>query len=117
MNFKAVAGLGSFRIVHLSDQIHSTHLRLSQKWDKDIKIRVSPHVKCNYFILQIQIEDLDDNVPVFPLSSTITLNLTEGDDFNMSYSLPIAVDADTERNVDTAYHLIKPDNLPSFMRK
>ena len=45
------------------------------------------------------------------------IDLTEGDDFNMTYSLPVAVDADTERNVDTAYHLIKPDNLPSSMRK
>ena len=35
----------------------------------------------------------------------------------MTYSLPVAVDADTERNVETAYHLIEPINLPSSMRK
>ncbi|XP_067949766.1 protocadherin alpha-5-like [Watersipora subatra] len=61
--------------------------------------------------LTVIIEDIDDNLPMFTIT-TQTLTLLEGDDLDTVLKFPTAIDLDSQEYTDTAYRLV-PLSVPA----
>ncbi|KAM6151367.1 protocadherin-11 X-linked isoform 6-T6 [Rhynchocyon petersi] len=75
----------------------------------EVEIAVLPDEIFRLIKIRFQIDDINDNAPLFP-ATVINISIPENSAINSRYALPAAIDPDVGINGVQNYHLIKGQN-------